>query len=123
LWTAAPRRTRRLRGSGAPDHVLRDSGVGRGTLSPRAGELDQMSTIDIAALSSPISEESPCGDDLEYDPAFGEMERAAQGKPEQEMGNAVIAAEEPDWKDLKSKSLAVLSRSRDLRAATYLTRA
>jgi len=82
-----------------------------------------MSTIDIAALSSPISEESPCGDDLEYDPAFGEMERAAQGKPEQEMGNAVIAAEEPDWKDLKSKSLAVLSRSRDLRAATYLTRA
>jgi type VI secretion system protein ImpA len=82
-----------------------------------------MSTIDIAALSSAISAESPCGDDLEYDPAFGEMERAAQGKPEQEMGNAVIAAEDPDWRELKSKSLEVLSRSRDLRAATYLTRA
>lgn len=82
-----------------------------------------MSTIDIAALSSAVSAESPCGDDLEYDPAFGEMERAAQGKPEQEMGDAVIAAEEPDWRNLKSKSLEVMSRSRDLRAATYLTRA
>ena len=82
-----------------------------------------MSTIDVAALSSEISAESPCGENLEYDPAFGEMERAAQGKPEQEMGSTVVAAEEPDWKDLKSKSLAVLTRSRDLRAATYLVRA
>lgn len=81
-----------------------------------------MSIIDIAGLSAEISPESPCGEDLEYDPAFGEMERAAQSKPEQEMGDTIVAAEEPDWKDLKSKSLAVLSRSRDLRAISYLTR-
>jgi type VI secretion system protein ImpA len=35
----------------------------------------------------------------------------------------VVAAEEPDWRELKSKSLAVLERSRDLRAAAYLTQA
>ncbi|MEZ4652684.1 MAG: type VI secretion system protein TssA [Candidatus Eisenbacteria bacterium] len=82
-----------------------------------------MSTIDIAALSGPLSPESPCGDDLEYDPLFGEMERASQGKPEQEIGDTKVAAEDPDWKELKAKSIAVLQRSRDLRAAVYLTRA
>ena len=39
-----------------------------------------MSTIDISKLLAPISEDAPCGEDLEYDPEFGELERAAQGK-------------------------------------------
>lgn len=81
-----------------------------------------MSTVDIAALTAEISAESPCGEDLEYDPAFGEMERASQGKPEQELGDTLVPAEDPDWKELKAKSLAVLSRSRDLRAVSYLIR-
>lgn len=82
-----------------------------------------MSTIDIEALAAEISPEAPSGESLEYDPAFGELERAVQGKPAQEMGSSVVAAIEPDWKDVKSRSIDVLKRSKDLRAAIYLTRA
>ncbi len=60
---------------------------------------------------------------MEYDPLFGEMERAAAWKEEQQYGDTIIPAEEPDWKELKKKSLAVLSQSKDLRAAIHLTRA
>ena len=57
-----------------------------------------MSSIDLEALLAPVSEESPSGADLEYDPTFGELERTALGKPEQVMGDDVIEAEDPDWR-------------------------
>ncbi len=50
-----------------------------------------MSAIDIEQLLQPISADAPCGDDLEYDPAFGELERAAQGKPERVLGDQLTA--------------------------------
>jgi type VI secretion system protein ImpA len=59
---------------------------------------------------------------LEYDPAFGELERAAEGKPEQVEGNKVIAkAEDPIWRDVFERANAVLQRARDLRVAVHLT--
>jgi type VI secretion system protein ImpA len=51
------------------------------------------------------------------------MERAAQGKPEQQYGDTVIPAEEPNWGDLKRKAADLLSRTKDLRVAVYLGRA
>jgi type VI secretion system protein ImpA len=72
-------------------------------------------------LLSPISADAPCGEDLEYDAAFLEMERAAAGKPEQQMGDQVIEGEDPDWRDVKKRALELLSRTKDLRIATYLT--
>lgn len=50
----------------------------------------------VEALQAPISEASPCGDDLEYDPAFTALAAAAQGKPEQQFGDTVIPAVEPE---------------------------
>ncbi|MET0026317.1 MAG: type VI secretion system protein TssA [Candidatus Thiodiazotropha sp.] len=79
--------------------------------------------IDIDQLLISVSEEEPSGPDLEYDPLFGEMERAATAKEEQQYGDTIIPAEEPDWKELKKKSLEVLAQSKDLRAAIHLTRA
>ncbi|MEJ2609170.1 MAG: type VI secretion system protein TssA [Candidatus Thiodiazotropha sp.] len=80
-------------------------------------------TIDLEQLLNSVSDESPAGYDLEYDPLFGEMERAAEGKQEQQFGDTIIPAEEPDWRELKTKSLQVLGQSKDLRAAVHLTRA
>ena len=37
-------------------------------------------SIDVEQLLQPISEDSPCGEDLEYDTVFGEMTRAAEGR-------------------------------------------
>jgi type VI secretion system protein ImpA len=82
-----------------------------------------MAVIEVEELLEPISEDAPCGEDPEFDAAFGEMERAAEAKPEQQYGDTIIPAEEADWKSVKRNALDVLGRSKDLRAATNLARA
>ena len=80
-------------------------------------------TIDLEKLLTAVSDKAPAGSDLEYDPLFSEMERAAEGKEEQEFGDTIVPAEDPDWRELKAKSMQVLEQSKDLRAAIHLTRA
>ena len=82
-----------------------------------------MPAFDVEALLNEISPESPCGENLEYDTAFQEMERAAQGRPEQQFGDTIVPEEDPDWKEVRKRAIDVLSRSRDLRAGVYLTSA
>ena len=81
-----------------------------------------MSLIDVDRLLAEITAEQPCGEDLEYDAAFTELEIAAQAKAEQEFGDTLVEAEEPDWAEVEDKALAVLQQSKDLRAAMHLTR-
>jgi len=81
-----------------------------------------MSAIDVTVLLESLSPESPCGDDLEYDATFGELERAAQGKPEQQFGDTIVPAEDPDWNQVRQLALDLFSRTRDLRVAVYLAR-
>lgn len=82
-----------------------------------------MAVIDVEQLLAEISPDAPSGEDLEYDPDFGEMERAAQGKPEQQVGDATVPAEEPDWRTVKAKSTNLLGRTKDMRVAVHLVRA
>lgn len=82
-----------------------------------------MGVIDVAALLGEITSEAPCGEDLEYDPDFVEMEQLAQGTPERQYGDTIIPAEPPDWRGVGQKALRLLTRTRDLRVAVYLTRA
>ncbi|RQO43191.1 type VI secretion system protein TssA [Variovorax sp. KBW07] len=77
----------------------------------------------VDALLSPIGEASPCGDDLEYDADFTALVTAAQGKPEQQFGDTVIAAVEPEWREVAEQADAILRRSKDVRAAMLLLRA
>ena len=79
--------------------------------------------MDIDKLLQDVSPEAPCGEDLEYDPAFVEMERAAHGKPEQQMGDTIIPAEDPNWREVRSKAEELLGRTRDLRVVVQLGRA
>jgi type VI secretion system protein ImpA len=82
-----------------------------------------MAVIDVEKLLQPISPDAPSGEDLEYDVALGELETAIQGKPEQQYGDTIIPAEEPDWRDIQKRTLALLERSKDLRLSVYLVRA
>ena len=66
------------------------------------------------------AESPPAGPNLELDPAFGEMERAAQGKPESQFGSTIEAATPPDWKEAATLATALLERTRDLRVLTML---
>jgi type VI secretion system protein ImpA len=82
-----------------------------------------MAVIDILGLLEAVSSADPCGQDLEYDPAYGELERATQRKPEQQFGNTIVPAEEPDWANVQQLATNLLTRTKDLRVAIHLTRA
>ena len=82
-----------------------------------------MSAIDINAMLAEVSPEQPCGDNLEYDPAFSELELAARGKEEQTLGDATVPAEPPDWREVRDHASELLGRTRDLRLVVYLARA
>jgi type VI secretion system protein ImpA len=79
-----------------------------------------MPPLDAGSLLGVVSEDSPAGPNLEFDADFGALERAAQGKPEQQYGGTIIPAEEPDWKEVDKQAGALLERTRDLRVLTQL---
>ena len=81
-----------------------------------------MPVFEVDQLIARISDESPSGDNLEYEPEFGELEREAQGKAEQQMGDEVVEAEPPDWRSVVKQAEGLLAKSRDLRLAVYLAR-
>jgi type VI secretion system protein ImpA len=79
-----------------------------------------MPPLDAGSLLGAVSDDSPAGPNLEFDADFGALERAAQGKAEQQYGDTVIPAEEPEWKEVDKQATALLERTRDLRVLTHL---
>lgn len=79
--------------------------------------------MDLSSYLEPRDDEPPSGENLEYDPAFTDLEIAAQPGEERQMGDEVVAAEEQDWRDVEEKALAVMEKSHDIRAAIYLAEA
>lgn len=77
----------------------------------------------LESLLQPISADAPCGADLEYDPAYLELDRLSELKPEQQMGDTIVPAQEPDWKVVGERALDLLGKTKDLRVALRLTRA
>jgi type VI secretion system protein ImpA len=82
-----------------------------------------MPLIDTENLLQPIAGDEPTGTNLEYDPAFATLERIAQGKPEQQIGETIVPGEPPDWKAVHEQAAALLGRSKDLRVVSHLVRA
>ena len=65
-----------------------------------------MPDLDIDSLLAPLSGDAPCGADLEYDPAFQQMQEAAAGKPERQY-EKLYPAEPPDWPAVRELALAL----------------
>jgi type VI secretion system protein ImpA len=80
-----------------------------------------MTIVDIDSLLQERAD-SPCGPNLEYDPAFLELEQAALGKPEVQYGDTITPAVPPEWKVVKKLALELMARSHDLRVAMPLLR-
>ena len=72
---------------------------------------------------SPVSESQPSGPNLEYDPAFLALESLARPVAEQQFGDTVIAAQEPNWSAIAEQAQELLGRSKDLRIAMLALRA
>ncbi|MEY4766043.1 MAG: hypothetical protein RI907_2716 [Pseudomonadota bacterium] len=82
-----------------------------------------MALIDVEALLAPLSDDAPCGSDLEYDADFLALDEAAKGKAEQQFGDTIIPGEEPDWRQMQSLASSLFERTRDVRVAVHLLRA
>jgi type VI secretion system protein ImpA len=79
--------------------------------------------IEVDEYLKDIDGKTICGDDLQYDAEFLCLEQDIKGKPEQVIGDTVIEAEPPNWRDIKKQTEALLSRSIDLRILIYHLRA
>lgn len=86
-------------------------------------------SVNLDAWLEPTLGDPPCGPNLEYDDDFRELEKAASGTPELEFGTdngegvTRIEGVGPDWVKVRKLSEALLTRSKDLRVAVFLTRA
>ncbi|PRA32072.1 type VI secretion system protein TssA [Pseudomonas poae] len=76
--------------------------------------------MDVPLLLAAVSATSPCGEDMEYDADFLQLERAAKGQPERSMGDSILPAEPPEWRSIQQQSLDLLQRSKDLRITHFL---
>lgn len=73
----------------------------------------------VAAWLSPLSgDDGPSGPDLEYDNAFLELSKAAEGKPETQFDKG----SPPDWRTVRRISEGLFDRTRDLRIAVLWLR-
>ena len=79
--------------------------------------------LDLEALAQPASSEPPSGPNLQYSPEYANLERAAAGKPERQVGATIVPAEPPDWRAVRDQAGTLLATSKDLRVAVYLVRA
>ena len=79
--------------------------------------------IDVEALLLEFDGDSACGDDLEYDPDFIELETISKPKEDQQVGNSVLAGEEVDFSKVAELALGILGRTKDVRAAVFLAEA
>src|SRR5688572_3207498 len=82
-----------------------------------------MSAVAVDSLLNEVSADAPAGANLEYDPDYMEMMRLSQGVPERQMGTTILPAEEPNWRDVKDRCLALLKRTKDLAVAIKLCEA
>ena len=72
-------------------------------------------------LLEAVDDEAPCGDDLEFNPLFSEMERAKRGTDTQQIGDSIKEGEPPDWRLVKKNALLLLQKTHDIRIATSLS--
>jgi type VI secretion system protein ImpA len=79
--------------------------------------------VHVEKLLLPVTDDSPCGDDLEYDPAFQELERTASIDASASMVGDEDEPEPPNWREVAKQAETLLGQTKDLRAAMYLTKA
>ena len=87
-------------------------GAGEGAGSP-----GRLTIVDTWLM--PLAD-SPCGESLEYDDDFREMEKAAVGRPPSQFE---IEGVQPDWRAVLTRAQSLFERTRDLRVAIYWARA
>lgn len=74
--------------------------------------------LDLEALVAEVSPDGPCGVDLEAANELFAFELKLKGTPEDQFANK--PAQPPNWREIRDESIALFSRSHDLRIALAL---
>lgn len=82
-------------------------------------DLDSLMRQAEAWLQPLSGDDGPCGPDLEYDNAFLELSKAAEGKPETQFE----PGSPPEWRAVRDQAEEIFERTRDLRVAVLWLRA
>ncbi len=72
-------------------------------------------------FTTPLPGSEPCGPNLEYDSRMMELEEDFAGKPEQQIGDSIIPATPPNWKQVQRDAAALMEITRDLRIIVWWT--
>lgn len=80
--------------------------------------------MNIDTLLSPLSEASPCGDDLSFSEEFDAIQESRRADdPTLDQGDWVTALKSADWPGVVAQCEKVFDRSKDLRVAGWFTEA
>ncbi|MCD0503054.1 type VI secretion system protein TssA [Bordetella petrii] len=79
--------------------------------------------MEFADILTALDSRLPCGEDLEYDAEFLQLQQAAVERSEQQFGSTIIPAQPPDWREVEKLARGLLERTRDVRIMGYLTQA
>ena len=77
----------------------RSAATDKGARRRRAALPSERQAMTVEEWLRDTSVEPPCGPNLEYDDRFMALVSSASGKPEQQYGNTIIPAEDPDWEE------------------------
>jgi len=80
-------------------------------------------TKNFSDFIDPISLTQPTGSDIEYDARFIDIQTIVEGKPEQQYGEVIIEAQQPDWNAVERLCCQILSESKDIRVFCFYTQA
>lgn len=80
-------------------------------------------TKNFSDFVDPISVTQPTGIDIEYDARFIDIQSLVEGKPEQQYGDVIIEAQEPDWDTVEKLCRQILSESKDIRVFCFYAQA
>jgi type VI secretion system protein ImpA len=81
--------------------------------------------IDLTTLIAPVSDASPCGDDMLFSSEFDAIQHARRfDDPSLDQGEWVTEIKEADWSFVVERSVALIAtQTKDLRLAAWLTEA
>lgn len=74
---------------------------------------------DLTQMLQGVSDESPCGANLEYDPSYIMLDELIREVPLSQIGDSVYEGRDPQWQQLRDNCLELWKSTRDLRVAIY----
>lgn len=88
------------------------------------GALSAMPAASLAAeWLTPLSQDFPCGDSLEYDTEYAVLQARLAPKADVQYGQFLSKPEAPDWVEVERDARRLLQRSKDISLLVWFTRA